>query len=137
MKRLFLDTNIVIDFLLEREEWIDEAASILSLADVGEIEVYCSTLSLATASFFMEKAKMPHDMRRRKLSGFCEICQLSPLDENVARLSLASDFTDFEDALQYYSALAVKAGVIITRNGKDFKNSILPVMTAAEWLDNH
>ncbi len=137
MKRLFLDTNIVIDFLLEREEWLDEAASILSLADIGEIEVYCSTLSLATASFFMEKAKMPHDMLRRKLSGFCEICQLSPVDENVARLSLASDFTDFEDALQYYSALAVKAGVIITRNGKDFKNSTLPVMTAADWLDNH
>ncbi|MBO6306611.1 MAG: PIN domain-containing protein [Paludibacteraceae bacterium] len=137
MKRLFLDTNIVIDFLLEREEWLDEAASILSLADIGEIEVYCSTLSLATASFFMEKAKMPHDVLRRKLSGFCEICQLSPVDENVARLSLASDFTDFEDALQYYSALAVKAGVIITRNGKDFKNSTLPVMTAADWLDNH
>ena len=137
MKRLFLDTNIVIDFLLEREEWLDEAASILSLADIGEIEVYCSTLSLATASFFMEKAKMPHDMLRRKLSGFCEICHLSPVDENVARLSLASDFTDFEDALQYYSALAVKAGVIITRNGKDFKNSTLPVMTAADWLDNH
>ena len=137
MKRLFLDTNIVIDFLLEREEWLDEAASILSLADIGEIEVYCSTLSLATASFFMEKAKMPHDVLRRKLSGFCEICQLSPVDENVARLSLDSDFKDFEDALQYYSALAVKAGVIITRNGKDFKNSTLPVKTATDWLDNH
>ena len=137
MKRLFIDTNIVIDFLLEREEWLDDVAAILSLADTGKIEVYCSTLSLATASFFMEKAKMPQDLLRRKLRGFCEICQLSPIDKKVARLALASKFTDFEDALQYYSALAVNAEVIITRNGKDFANSTLPVMTAGEWLDSN
>ena len=135
MKRLFLDTNIVIDFLLERQEWLDDAVAILSLADAGEIEVYCSTLSLATASFFMEKAKMPQDLLRRKLSGFCEICQLSPIDEDVVRLSLSSKFKDFEDALQYHSALTVNTEVIITRNGKDFTYSTLPVMTAGEWLD--
>ena len=135
MKRLFLDTNIVIDFLLERQEWLDDAVAILSLADAGEIEVYCSTLSLATASFFMEKAKMPQDLLRRKLSAFCEICQLSPIDENVVRLSLSSEFKDFEDALQYHSALTVNTEVIITRNGKDFTYSTLPVMTAGEWLD--
>ena len=135
MKRLFLDTNIVIDFLLEREEWLNDVAAILSLADQGKIEVYCSTLSLATVSFFMEKAKMPHTLLRRKLIGFCEICKLSPVDESVARLSLASDFRDFEDAFQYFSALAVNAEVIITRNGKDFMSSTLPVMTAGEWLE--
>lgn len=135
MNRLFLDTNIILDFLLEREEWLDDVVTILSLADSGKIEVYCSTLSLATASYLMEKAKMPHILLRRKLSGFCEICKLSPVDENVVRQSLSSDFTDFEDALQYYSALAVKAEVIVTRNGKDFVNSTLPVMTAGEWLD--
>ena len=135
MNRLFLDTNIVLDFLLERNEWLDEVAAILSLADNGKIEVYCSTLSLATASFFMEKAKMPHSLLQRKLSGFCEICKLSPVDDNVVRQSLASDFTDFEDALQYYSALTVNSEVIITRNGKDFVNSKLPVMTANEWLE--
>ena len=135
MKRLFLDTNIVIDFLLERQEWLNDAVAILSLADAGKIEVYCSALTLATASFFMEKAKMPQDLLRRKLSGFCEICQLSPIDENVVRLSLSSKFKDFEDALQYHSALTVNTEVIITRNGKDFTYSTLPVMTASAWLD--
>lgn len=134
MNRLFLDTNIVLDFLLERDEWLDDVAAILSLADNEKIEVYCSTLSLATASFFMEKAKMPHSLLRRKLSGFCEICKLSPVDENIVRQALTSSFTDFEDALQYYSALAVEAEVIITRNGKDFASSNLPIMTADEWL---
>jgi predicted nucleic acid-binding protein len=135
MNRLFLDTNIILDFLLEREEWLDDVVAILSLADSGKIEVYCSTLSLATASYLMEKAKMPHRLLRCKLSGFCEICKLSPVDENVVRQSLSSDFTDFEDALQYYSALTVNSEVIITRNGKDFVNSKLPVMTANEWLE--
>ena len=78
---------------------------------------------------------MPHSLLQRKLSGFCEICKLSPVDDNVVRQSLASNFTDFEDALQYYSALTVNSEVIITRNGKDFVNSKLPVMTANEWLE--
>lgn len=135
MKRLFLDTNIVLDFLLEREEWLQEAISILSLADQGEIEVFCSTLSLATASFFMEKAKMPHDLLIKKLKGFCEICTPSPVDADTVHMALQSSFADFEDALQYYSALSCKADVIITRNGKDFANSKLPVRTASEWIE--
>lgn len=135
MTCLFLDTNVVLDFMLEREEWLDDAAAILSLADIGEIEVYCSTLSIATASFFMEKAKMPHDVLVRKLAGFCEICKLSAIDSRVVHKALASNFRDFEDALQYYSAVSVKAEAIITRNGKDFSKSSIPVMTAGEWLD--
>lgn len=137
MKRIFLDANIVIDVLLERNEWMDEALQILSLADRGEIEVYCSSLSLATASYFMERTKMPHEIQMDKLDVYCQICIPSRVDVSVVQKAIRSSFTDFEDALQYFSAQTVNADCIITRNKKDFSASDIPVMTAAEFLASH
>ena len=134
MKRLFLDTNIVIDALLRTGELRDAALRILSLSEKGQAEVFCSALSLATASYFMEKAKMEHGEILERLSIFCEYCTPTRVDADIVRQALDSAFTDFEDALQYFSALTEDAEVIITRNGKDFTASRLPVMTATEYL---
>ena len=134
MKRIFIDANIVIDILLERELWMDDALCILSMADKGEIEAYCSSLSLATASYFMERVKMPHKIMMDKLDVFCQLCTPTTVDISVVKQAIQSSFHDFEDALQYYSSQTVKAEVIITRNGSDFVNSQIPVMTAAEFL---
>ena len=134
MKRLFLDTNIVIDALLRTGELRDAALRILSLSEKGQAEVFCSTLSLATASYFMEKAKISHGEIVERLSIFCEYCTPTRVDADIVRQALDSAFTDFEDALQYFSALTEDAEVIITRNGKDFTASRLPVMTAKEYL---
>jgi predicted nucleic acid-binding protein len=135
MRRVFLDTNIVIDALLERKEWMEEAFQILSLAEKGDIEVYCSSLSLATANYFMERAKMPHNVLINKMRTFCQLCPPTCVDASVVQQALGSSFSDFEDALQYYSAQTVKADVIITRNFKDFAASEIPVMTAEDYLD--
>lgn len=134
MKRLFLDANIVIDALLEREEWLEDTLLILSLADRGEIEAYCSSLSLATASYFMERAKMPHDIMMEKLDIFCQLCTPTPVDVSIVRRAIKSSFTDFEDALQYFSAQTINPDIIITRNEKDFRDSTIPVMTPAAFL---
>jgi len=134
MKCIFLDTNVVIDALLERVEYIDDVLQILSQADRKEIQVCCSTLSIATASYFMERAKMPHDVLINKLDLFCQICLLATVDTSVVKQALRSSFSDFEDAMQYYSAMKAKADLIITRNGKDFALSKIPVMTASEYL---
>ncbi len=62
------------------------------------------------------------------------LVNVSPLDDKIVELVLVSDFKDFEDAIQYHTALENGIDVIITRNKKDFKNSKLPVMTAKEYL---
>ena len=134
MKRIFLDTNAVIDALLERKGWMEDVFRILSLAENGEIAVYCSSLSLATASYFMEKANMPHEVLINKLDIFTDICYPTNVDAVVVRKALQSSFNDFEDALQYFSAMTVGSDIIITRNGKDFAASRIPVMTAAEYI---
>ena len=134
MKYVFLDANVVIDALLEVDEHMDAALRILSLADQGVIEVCCSSLSLATASYFMEKAKMVHSQIVERLNIFCDYCTPSRVDAVVVRQALDSTFTDFEDALQYYSALTEEADIIVTRNGRDFAHSTLPVLTPTEFL---
>ena len=134
MKRVFLDANVVIDALLEVDGRMDDALRILSLADMGIIEAYCSSLSLATACYFMEKAKMSHSVIVSKLNIFCGYCAPTRVDSSVVRQALDSEFTDFEDALQYYSALTENADIILTRNGKDFTHSKLPIMTAEAYL---
>lgn len=134
MRRVFLDANVVIDALLEVGEKMDNALRILSLADQGEIETYCSSLSLATASYFMEKHKWSHDIIIRKLNIFCGYCIPSRVDASVVRLALDSPFSDFEDALQYYSAQTVASDVIVTRNEKDFKHSAIPVYNPGDFI---
>ena len=134
MKRVFLDANVVIDALLEVDGKMEAALRILSLADMGLIESCCSALSLATASYFMERAKMSHNLIVRKLNIFCGYCTLTRVDAFVVRQSLDSDFTDFEGALQYYSALTEKADIIVTRNERDFIHSARPVYNPTEFL---
>lgn len=134
MKRVFLDANVVIDILLEVDGKMDAALRILSLADMGQIEVYCSSLSLATASYFMEKVKMSHSMIVKKLNIFCGYCTPTRVDALVVRQALDSDFTDFEDALQHFSALTEKADLIVTRNETDFSHSLVPVLNPQQFL---
>lgn len=133
MKKLFLDANIVLDLLAERELFYKDAALIATLADLGEIKIVVSPISFATVNYFLtkfENTKIALD-KLRKFKVISEICQINEL---IVEKSLNSDFTDFEDALQYFSALEAKCDYIITRNGKDYKKSSIPVMTANEYL---
>ena len=134
MKRVFLDANVVIDALLEVGSHMDDALRILSLSERGEIDLFCSSLSFATASYFMEKNRMAHDLIIEKLEIFCEYCTPTRVDSDVVRESLDSSFTDFEDALQYFSALTEDVEIIVTRNGRDFVNTAIPVKTPAQFL---
>jgi predicted nucleic acid-binding protein len=131
--RLFLDTNIVLDFLGERHPFYDSIAKIATLADKGQITLIVSALSYSTVSYFLTKYgnKETAKEKLRKFRIISEICDLS---EQIIEKGLNSDFSDFEDSLQYYSALSSDCNILITRNAKDFKGSSIPVMTAEEYL---
>lgn len=132
MTRLFLDTNIVIDLLEKREPYCYDAVSLFSLAYQKRVQLIVSPMTYATASFLLRKHG-PEGVRNL-LSNFRSLSHVATADERTIDDALASKFADFEDAMQYYSALQSKAEVIITRNGKDFVDSKLPVMTAGEYL---
>ena len=136
MKRVFIDANIAIDLMCERYPWFEDAMRLFSLADNGEIELYCSSLTLATASYVMERRKMSNEDIRETIAHFCQVCTPTCVDMNVVQHAIHSSFGDFEDALQYFSAKTVNADIIITRNLKDFIESKIPVMTTEYYLQS-
>ncbi len=131
--KLFLDTNVMLDFLGERDPYYISAAKIATLADKRKLKIVVSALSYTTTSYFLTKYDGLEKMKikLRKFKVISEICELDAL---IIEKGLNSDFSDFEDSLQYYSALRTECDIIITRNEKDFKKSQIPVMTPDEFL---
>lgn len=134
MTRLFLDTNIVVDLLEGREPFCYDAAQLFTMAHDKKVELLVSPMTFSTASFLLRK----HGSTgvRNLLSNLRQLVSVTTSDERTVDDSIASQFKDFEDAMQYYTALNAKAEIIITRNGKDFTASNLPVMTATEYIAN-
>jgi len=133
MKRVFLDTNIVLDLLAQRMPFYSEAARLFSLADKKEIILSISALCLADSNYILSR-HLPSTEVQPILRKFKVLVNVLPLDDKITDLALNSDFHDFEDAIQYYTAIVNEQDLIITRNQADFKESKLPVMNAGEFL---
>lgn len=131
--KLFLDTNVMLDFLGERDPFYVSAAKIATLADKRSLQIVVSAISYATISYFLVKYD-GLEKSKDKLRKFKVISEICELDEVIVEKGLNSDFSDFEDSLQYFSALRTECDIIITRNGKDFKKSEIPVMSPDEFL---
>jgi len=134
MKKLLIDTNIIIDLLSKRENFYQEAQELFTYADEKEISLYISSLSFVNTHYVLSKYLNENELRKI-LAKFKVLVKLLPLEDKIIELALASDFKDFEDAVQYYTALNNKLDIIITRNKKDFKTSELSVLTAREFLN--
>ena len=131
--KLFLDTNIVIDVIANREPFVEDSRIILNLCETGKAEGIISALTLCTISYVLRKFATP-GMMRTKLRDLRNI--LTPIDLSVSLLdkAIASSITDFEDAVQFYTAAYSDADVIITRNIKHFPHDNIPVLTPTEFL---
>ncbi|MGD2034824.1 MAG: PIN domain-containing protein, partial [Bacteroidales bacterium] len=131
--KLFLDTNVVLDLLGEREPFYDSAAKIATLADKGRIKLIVSALTYPTV-FYLLSGFENHETVKDKLRKFKIIAETSDLTNKIIDKGLSSGFSDFEDALQYHCAIKMDCDILITRNEKDFKKSEIPVMTPDEYL---
>jgi predicted nucleic acid-binding protein len=133
MKKLFLDTNIILDLLAYRMPFYKEAAELFSLSDKKKVELSISALCLADANYILSRQNPEMEVRKilRKLKVLVTVL---PLDNKITDLSLNSEFSDFEDAIQYFTAIENDQDIIITRNQSDFKYSKIPVMSAGEFL---
>ena len=133
MTKIFLDTNVILDLLGQRIPFYDSIAKVATLADQKKIMLVASPLSFTTVEYILNKFESSESVLN-KLRKFKIICKVCSVDEEIIEKGLNSDFKDFEDAVQYFTALQANCAMIITRNGKDFKNSIIPVMTAEEYI---
>ena len=134
MRKLFIDTNIVIDLLAEREPFYEDAAKLFSLADKNQIELSVSALTFANTNYLLQKSNSA-PTAKEILRKFKILTVVLSIDDKTIDLALNdSGFVDFEDAIQYYSAIENSQEIIITRNLRDFRTSKIPVMTASEFI---
>ena len=133
--RVFLDTNVVIDFYARREDFFLPASVIIDLAHKKRIDIVVSSLTFVNAFFILRKTYHKEDLYL-KLSKLAAICTITKIDEEIIKLCLQKEVADFEDAVQYESAKTSDIDVIITRNPKHFKDFDVNVQTPSEFLDN-
>ncbi len=134
MKRVFVDTNVLIDLLSRRHPHYESAAQLFSLADKKQIELAVSALTIANTSYILQKQIGTNETKKilRKLQLIINILPLT--DKIIGLASNDEKFIDFEDGLQFFSAVEFKQDVIVTRNLKDFKKSTIPVLSAEQFL---
>ena len=133
MKHYLVDTNVIIDLLLNREG-ADAAAALLDGAERGEYKLSLCSLSYTNIYYSLRKY-LAHDERISCRSQLCDALHTVPVDGFVVSMALQSGWRDFEDAVQYCSAVSSQTvDGIITRNEKDFLLSEIPVINPLEFL---
>jgi predicted nucleic acid-binding protein len=133
--RLFLDTNVVLDLLGEREHFYDSAARIATLAEKGKIHLVVSALSYSTVYYILSKFEDTNKVKD-KIRKFKIFAETSDVTDIIVEKGLSSKFADFDDSLQYYCAIEKECNTIISRNAKDFKESSIPVLSPKEYLSS-
>ncbi len=135
--RIFLDANILIAVLCNEYPLFTYCARVLSLTDNSKFQVYTSPLCLAIAFYFTEK-KNGTELARKKVGLLSSKLKITTIDEStVAKANADKAIHDFEDGMQYYSALNAKCKCIVSEDKNDFYFSKLEVLSAEDFLLNY
>lgn len=130
---VFVDTNIILDWLGKREPHYEFARALFLKAENDEIEILTSTMSYISIEYILRK-QVGKQRAKQALAGIRTISTVCSSGEKEIDLALVSKMNDFEDAFQYHTALNNSADILITRNQKDFANSKIPIMSAEEYV---
>lgn len=134
--RLFLDANVLIDFMGERIAYYPQAATLFSFAAEQKCEITVSSLSMVTASYICcERGKMPLSLWTDKVNAMSDFVELSSVDSSDIFLSCNAGWDDFEDCVQYHVAKKCECDAIVTRNTNDFIQSDIDVLSPEQAID--
>ena len=132
-KRIFIDSDIILDLLCKREPFYAFAADVFTLGDLGKLELVTTSVVFANVFYILRKTsgieKAKELLRKLRI-----IISVVPVDEKTVDLALNSKFSDFEDGLQYFTAREHDIRVILTRNIKDYKEKDLVIQTPEQYL---
>ena len=132
--KIFLDTDVALDHLADRQPFAEYSHRLLALAETGELTICASSLSFSNLYYLLRKLK-GHDAALVLLGKLKQLVRVSAVGETEIQSALASSFKDFEDAIQHFAAKA-EGGVsaIVTRNKVDYTASEIPVLSPEEFL---
>jgi predicted nucleic acid-binding protein len=133
MNKLFVDTDVILDLLGQRIPHFHFSAVLFTFAEMKKLELYTSPLILAN-TFYILRKQLGNDEAKKALRKLRILLHIIDSSEAVVDKALNSDFSDFEDAIQYYTALEGGISVILTRNLRDYKNASVIVQTPEAFL---
>jgi predicted nucleic acid-binding protein len=133
---VFLDTSVLLDVLTGREPFYADSAQVWTLAETGKIAGLVSALSLPNVFYVLRRAS-GEEAARKAIGIIRAIFSLVPLDAQITNQAMDSGMKDFEDAIQFYSALRAGAVSLVTRNPQDFPLQGVAIQTPAEFLATH
>ena len=128
--KVYVDTNILVDFVCNRQGFSEDAKKFFAHGYIGEYELMTSALSIVNAVYIGHKYN--HDEVKECIVKVTSFVDVIDLRGQIAVDMLSCDWKDYEDATQNASAVSASADCIVTRNKKDFKDSSLPVYTVEE-----
>ena len=133
--RIFVDSDVILDLIARREPFYPAAAALFSQAETRRLTICSSSLIFANLFYILRKqtssATAVTALQKLRL-----LVTILPVNEKIIDLALASAFTDFEDAIQYYTAVEQGVSVLITRNTKDYRKPAITICTPQEFLNS-
>jgi len=133
--KLFIDSDVVIDFFTDREPHANPASELFELNEKGKVVLFLSAVSINNIYYIVRKF-LGHKKTLEVVETLTEMTEIIGTTKEEIIQALKNDFKDFEDSIQYSSALTIKdLDAIITRNVKDYRNSTIAVMTPLNFLN--
>ena len=133
--KVFYDSNVILDVLLNRSDFISESMSALKLSELRKVKGFISIVSITDIFYLLKKNLKDNQAAIEKMKTLLSVVNIAKADKKIAFHALNSGWNDFEDAVQYSVAKKLKAKYIVTRNKKDFSNSNIAVVSPAEFLE--
>lgn len=133
MKSILIDMDVILDVLTKREPFFAPASNLWARVEKKLIRAYLASHTLTTLLYLIGKAK-GKTFAKESVKDLLSVFEIAPVDKSTLLLALESDFSDFEDAVQFAAAKRVNVDFIITRNTKDYKKSDIPVTSPDLFL---
>lgn len=131
--KLMVDTNVVLDLLLDRQPFSDAAAQVFDRIERGEVSACLCATTLTTVHYLCAR-ELGDGATRRALQDLLDLFEVAPVTRPVLEHALSSKLVDFEDAVLVEAGLQAGATAVVTRNIKDFKGASLPTYAPVDWL---
>jgi predicted nucleic acid-binding protein len=132
--KVFVDSDVILDLLLDRGTFYNPAASVFKLGLTRNIELYTTAVVLSNVFYFSRKKHGP-EKAKGHIRDICRISNILPISKEIVINALNSNFTDFEDALQYFSVRQTDVSVILTRNLRDYKVDDIAIQTPEGYVN--
>lgn len=133
-KNILIDLNVIVDVFLARPGF-EPSRDVILLGEQGMCRLYVSAHMVTTLSYLLEDAKVPRPKILEHVTWLLDTFHVIPTDDKLLRAATTSSLSDYEDAVVEQSAIAIGAAIIITRNIRDFRRSVVPAKTSQQYLE--